>query len=58
MIITEKTTIDGRIFIHTMSDENRYIVRDGVVYVDAYDPEEYHRDYTEGDLIPDEDGED
>lgn len=51
MIITEMVEISGRQFIHTRSDSNRYIVRDGIPYEDAYDPAEFGRKYTEGDTI-------
>lgn len=52
MIKTETVTINGKQFIHTYSDEGRYIVRDGVVYGEAYDPAELDRKYTEGEEIP------
>jgi len=52
MIIVENITINGRQFTHTYSDENRYVVRDGVEYDEAYDPIEYNRQYTEGEPIP------
>jgi len=52
MIKQENVTINGKQFIHTYSDEGRYIVRDGVEYEEAYDPAELDRQYTEGDEIP------
>lgn len=54
MIHVEHTTIDGVDFTLTYSDANRYIVRDGVSYIDALDPAIFGRTYTEGDLIPDD----
>ena len=39
MIKTEHLTINGRAFVRTYSDSNRYVVRDGVEYSEAYDPE-------------------
>lgn len=51
MIIREEMKVNERNFIHTYSDENRYVVRDGVKYVDAIDPAEFDRTYTEGDYI-------
>lgn len=51
MIITETVTINNRMFIHTYSDEGKYVVRDGVAYEDAMDPAEFNRTYTEGELI-------
>ena len=54
MIHVEHTTIDGEDFTLTYSDANRYVVRDGVSYIDALDPARFGRIYTEGDLIPQE----
>lgn len=51
MIIAETVTINGKDFTRTISDENRYVVRDGITYTEAYDPTELGRTYTEGDLI-------
>ena len=52
MIVTENVIIDGRQFTHNYSDENRYVVRDGISYAEAYDPAEFGRTYTEGDVMP------
>lgn len=54
MICTEELKIGPREieFIHTWSDEHRYVVRDGVEYEDAMDRKEFSREYTEGDVIP------
>lgn len=52
MIITETLMIDEREFTKAYSDEGRYVVRDGISYEEAYDPSEFHRTYTEGDMIP------
>ena len=51
-IKTEHFTVNGRDFVRTWSDANRYVVRDGVAYSEANDPAEFGRVYTEGDLIP------
>lgn len=51
-IKTEHFTVNGRDFVRTYSDANRYVVRDGVAYSEANDPAEFGRVYTEGDLIP------
>lgn len=51
MIKTETFYINDREFTRTYSDENRYVVRDGVSYEEACDPAEFGRTYTEGDLI-------
>jgi len=48
MIIVEKVYIDGVEFNRTYSDDNRYVVRDGVSYDEAWDPSEFNRIYTEG----------
>lgn len=52
MVITETVYINGREFTRNYSDANRYVVRDGVSYDEAYDPAEFGRVYTEGDLMP------
>lgn len=54
MIITETVTIRNREFIRTYSDENRFVVRDGVAYSEAIDPVGTGRIYTEGDIMPEE----
>lgn len=51
MIQTEKIEIGGREFIRTYSDENRYVVREGVAYSEAVDPIDSGREYTEGDIM-------
>lgn len=56
MIVQTKFVIGKRDFIRTVSDAGRYVVRDGVSYSEACDPAEYRRQYTEGDVIPDDDG--
>ena len=57
MIVVETHYIDGREFTRTYSDANRYVVREGISYDEAWDPAEYGRTYTEGDPIPSEDEE-
>lgn len=52
MIVVEHLTIDGTPFTRTYSDEGRYVVREGISYDEAFDPAEYGRTYTEGELIP------
>lgn len=52
MIIQEHFDVNGRDFIRTYSDENRYVVRDGIEYSEACDPAEFGRTYTEGDVMP------
>lgn len=54
MIITEELIINNRNFIHTYSNENRYILRDNVEYYEAYDPKEFNRQYIEGRIIEEE----
>lgn len=53
-IVQEHIDIGGRDFIHTYSDAGRYIVGGEPYgeYEDAYDPAEFGRTYTEGDLMP------
>ena len=57
MIVTETYELNGRQFIRTYSDANRYVVRDGVPYSEANDPAEYGRTYTEGEMLPQEESE-
>ena len=47
----KKRTIDGRTLDYTYSDAGFYIERDGVIYEDAYDPEDSGRTYTETDIV-------
>ena len=54
MIVQTHFDVNGRDFIRTVSDEGRYVVRDGVEYSEACDPAELGRTYTEGDLMPPE----
>lgn len=51
MIKQETYQINGRNFIRTYSDSNRYVVREGVSYSEANDPAEFDRTYTEGDYM-------
>lgn len=53
MIQTETFYINDREFTRTYSDANRYVVRNNISYVEACDPVEFGRTYTEGDLIED-----
>lgn len=52
MIVTENFKIGERHFIRTYSNSGRFIMHDGVEYIDAEDPAEFGRTYTEGDPIP------
>ena len=52
MIIIEHFDVDGRDFTRTYSNAGRYVVRDGVPYIEACDPTEFGRTYTEGELMP------
>lgn len=54
MIVTENFKVGERDFIRTYSGSGRYVVRDGVSYSEACDPAEFGRQYTEGELMPDE----
>lgn len=54
MIQTEQFYIAEHLFNRIYSDSGRYVVRDGISYSEACDPAEFGRQYTEGDLIPDE----
>lgn len=50
-IITENIQVGNKKYIKTYSDEDRYVVRDGVSYTMAIDPINTGRIYTEGDII-------
>lgn len=52
MIVTENFEIGERHFIRTYSNSGRFVMRDGMEYIDAEDPAEFGRTYTEGALIP------
>jgi hypothetical protein len=54
MIKTESLTIDGHEYTRTYSDDNRFVVRDGISYSEAIDPAYLNRTYTEGETMPDE----
>ena len=54
MIRQENLQIDGQEYTRTYSDDNRYVVRDGVSYSEAIDPAYLNRTYTEGETMPDE----
>ena len=57
MIVQEHFIVGDRDFIRTYSDANRFVVRDGVEYSEACDPAELGRTYTEGDVMPVDEGE-
>ena len=48
----EHCEIDGREFVHTYSDANRYVVCGDEVFEEVHDLPEYAREYEEGDYIP------
>ena len=54
MIKQEHFDVNGRDFVRTYSDSNRFVVRDGVSYSEACDPAEFERTYTEGEVMEDE----
>lgn len=54
MIIVENLIIDGQEFTRTYSNANRYVIRDGIEYSEAYDPAEFGRTYIEGNIMSDE----
>ena len=49
MIKTESMAINGKAFVRTYSDRGYMVERDGVRYVEAIDPAEFDRVYTETD---------
>lgn len=54
MIVQELYEINGRAFVRTCSDENRYVVGGSPegAYAEANDPAEAQRAYAEGETIP------
>lgn len=56
-IRTETYILNNREFTRTWSDNNRYVVRDGISYGEAHDPSELGRTYTEGDIMEESDSE-
>ena len=50
MIKTELITVDNRQLRRTWSDAGFMIERDGAVYSEAVDPDEFDRVYTETDM--------
>ena len=57
MIVQEHFIVGERDFIRTYSDSGRFVVRDGVEYSEACDPAELERTYTEGEIMPVDEGE-
>lgn len=57
MIVEENFTINDKQFIRTYSDDNRYVVREGIEYSEACDPAEFGRTYIEGDVMPEDETE-
>lgn len=51
MIIRTQLKINGKDYIHTKSDADRYIERDGFRLEESYDKAEFNREYTEGEPI-------
>ena len=49
MIKTENLTINGKTFVRTCSDNGYMVEREGIRYVEAIDPAEFGRVYTETD---------
>ena len=49
MIVTEKLTINGKLFLRNYSDKGVLIERDGVLYEEAIDLAHFERQYTETD---------
>ena len=57
MVIYETRTLNGVEYDYAYSDARRYLIRDGRQYETVYNPLGSGRTYTEGDLIPSEEGE-
>ena len=50
-VIQTTATLNGTTYDYAYSDSGRYIVRDGAMYEEAYDPLNSGRVYTEGEPI-------
>lgn len=50
MIIVENIIINGKEFMKTYSDNNKYIEREGIKYLEAIDPIDSKREYIETDV--------
>ena len=57
MVIYETRTIDGVEYDYAYSDSGRYLVRGDQKWEEAYNPLNSGRTYTEGDPIPESEGE-
>lgn len=55
MIRTETVTINGVQYEHVWSDENRLVCRGGQSWTEVYNPLNTGREYTEGDVIEEDD---
>lgn len=56
MIVSENFIVNGIHFTRTYSDAGRFVVRDGAEYSEACDPASFGRTYTEGNLMPVDEG--
>ena len=57
MVIYETAEINGQTFEHVYSDAGRYLVRGDQRWEEVYNPLNTGRTYTEGDPIPEGEGE-
>lgn len=55
MIITENIVINNTEFVRTYSDKGYYVEREGVQYSEAIDPIGSGREYTETDVVVEDD---
>lgn len=60
MILREyyKTRADGVVLVRTYSDRGMMLLREGVCYSEAIDPEQAERIYTETDIPVDQEAQD
>ena len=54
-IVYERRKISNGDYIHAYSDENRYIIENGVTYGHYWYPETEIHTFTEGEVIPEPD---
>lgn len=55
-IETYGVNAEGVELVRTYSDKGMMIERDGVMYAEAIDPVDMHRQYTETEMVGDDDG--
>lgn len=58
MVIEEIVIINNKPYLHNYSNENYFIERDGVKYIETFDPIDANREYIETNELIEQEGED